>query len=144
MKRAFILAAAGFAFAGCRSHHVTEVTPAMLAAVHADVRLVRGETTFVTRGRSYELVGRTKADLAIVQPMLERDRSVIGRAFGDSLAPVTVTVRRIAADGGPFVFSAPVPQATTTPVVEVTLVDPNARREERVENPRRKPNRHWR
>jgi hypothetical protein len=123
------LAAAGFAFVGCRSHHVTEVTPAMLAAVHADVRLVNGETTFVTRGRSYELIGRSKADLAIVQPMLDRDRTVMSRAFGDSLAPVTVSVRRIAADGGPFVLAAPVPQTTITPVVEVTLVDPNARRE---------------
>jgi hypothetical protein len=130
VKRVFILAAAGFAFVGCRSHHVTEVTPAMLAAVHADVRLVDGETTFVTRGRSYELIGRTKADLAIVQPLLDRDRTVMGRAFGDSLAPVTVSVRRIAADGGPFVLAAPVPQTTTTPVVEVTLVDPNARREQ--------------
>jgi hypothetical protein len=74
VKRPLIVAAAGFAFVGCRSHHVTEVTPAMLAAVRADVRLVNGETTFVTRGRSYELVGRTKADLAIVQPMLDRDR----------------------------------------------------------------------
>ena len=101
----------------------------MLAAVHADVRLVNGETTFVTRGRSYELVGRSKADLAIVQPMLDRDRMVMGSAFGDSLAPVTVSVRRIAADGGPFVLAAPVPQTTTTPVIEVTLVDPNARRE---------------
>ncbi len=130
MKRAFILAAAGFASVGCRSHHVTEVTPAMLAAVHADVRLVNGETTFVTRGRSYELVGRTKADLAIVQPMLDRDRTVMGRALGDSLVAVTVSVRRIAADGGPFVFAAPVPQTTTTPVVEVVLVDPNAKREQ--------------
>ena len=34
---------------------------------------------------------RTKADLAIVQPMLDRDRAVMGRAFGDSLAPVTVS-----------------------------------------------------
>ena len=130
MKRAFILAAAGFASVGCRSHHINEVTPAMLAAVHADVRLVNGETTFVTRGRSYELVGRTKADLAIVQPTLDRDRAVLGRALGDSLVPVTVSVRRIAADGGPFLFAAPVPQTTTTPVVEVVLVDPNAKREQ--------------
>jgi hypothetical protein len=115
---------------GCRSHHVAEVTPAMLAAVHADLRLVNGETTFVTRGRSYELVGRTKADLAIVQPLLDRDRAVMGRAFGDSIVPVTVTVRRIAADGGPFVLTAPVPQTAIAPVVEVALVDPNARREQ--------------
>ena len=76
------------------------------------------------------LVGR-KADLAIVQPdaWTATVRSWVARSV-TALAPVTVSVRRVAADGGPFVLAAPVPQSTITPVVEVALVDPNARREQ--------------
>jgi hypothetical protein len=118
------------AFLGCARHHVAQVTPAMLASVHADLRVVNGETTYVTRGTGYELVGRTKADLALMQPTLDRDATVMRRAFGDSIAPVAVTVRRVAADGGPFVLAAPVPRTTSVPVVEVTIVDPNARRDD--------------
>src|SRR5947209_111378 len=112
VKRTLLFATVAVTIGGCRSHHIAEVTPAMLASVHADVRVVNGETTYVTRAASYELVGRGKADLAIVQPMLDRGAAVIRRIFSDTLATLMVTVRRDAMDGGPFVLAAPVPGAT--------------------------------
>src|SRR5471030_2341073 len=67
--------------------------PVALAAVHADLRLVNGQTTWVTRGSGYELVGRSKADLAALQWQLDREGAVVHRVFlNDSLARVVVTV----------------------------------------------------
>src|SRR5881275_604525 len=105
VKRAFLVAIS-VAFIACRSHPV-DVTPAMLQSVRADVRFVDGETTFVTRGDGYELAGRTKTDLAFVQPMLDRDMAVMRRVFGDSTVPVTVAIRRVGLDGTPLMLAAP-------------------------------------
>src|SRR6185312_17501530 len=66
-----------------------ETDPRALATVHADVRVVSGETTLVTHGTGYELVARTKGELARVQPELDRDAAAFKRVFPtDSLASI--------------------------------------------------------
>ena len=73
---------AGAVLSACASHPPTPATdPVALAAVHADLRLVRGETTWVTRGRGYELVARSRADLAVVQPGLDRAATFLAQIY---------------------------------------------------------------
>jgi hypothetical protein len=126
-----VLVRAALAILGvaCASHPASrpqpQVSPAALSAVHADLRLVNGETTWVTHGKAYELVGRSKTDLAMLQPPLDGAVQALQRVFpGDSLSPVIVTVRRLAARGKPFVAAAPVPTPVSATVVEAVLSDP--------------------
>lgn len=113
--------------AACAGRQQPQVSPAAVAAVHADMRLVGNETTWVTRGTGYELVGRSKVDLAIFQPQLDRDADVLHRVFpGDTLAPLVVTVRRAPAEGKPFVPAAPIPSGAHGTVVELVIPNPKA------------------
>jgi hypothetical protein len=115
-----------------------EVSPAALSAVHADLRLVAGETTWVTHGKAYELVGRSKSDLAMLQPQLDGAIQALQRVFpGDSLSPIIGTVRRLAAPGKTFVAAAPVPTPVSATVVEAVLSDPRGASEP--DNGRRAP-----
>jgi hypothetical protein len=101
------------------------VTPAALAAVHADLRLVDNETTWVTRGAGYELVGRSKADLVTFQPALDREAAMFRRVFPiDSLVPVIATVRHQQPEGKPYVTAAPTPAEEKGFVVELVIPDP--------------------
>jgi uncharacterized membrane protein YgcG len=101
--------------------------PGALAALQADLRIVGGETTWVAHGSGYELVGRSKSELVTLQPQLDREAATFRRLFAsDSLVPIVVTVRRLPAEGKPFVPAAPVPTTTPGAVVEVVLPDPKA------------------
>src|SRR5262249_17844084 len=97
-----------------------DITPAVLAAVHADLRVVGHESPWVTRGAGYELVGRSKADLAAFQPALDREAAMFHRVFPiDSLVPVIAVVRRQQPEGKPYVTAAPTPADENGFVVEL-------------------------
>jgi len=119
--------------AGCASHRVApENDPAALAALRADLRVVGGETTWVTHGKTYELVGRTRSDLLAAQPALDRAAAFYSQIYPrDSAAWVVATIRRAPAPGKPFVSAAPVPPDTHGARVEIVLFDPKAVEEER-------------
>ena len=130
--RLYALAAAALLSGGCasRGRHSIENDPVALSALRAELRLVGSETTWVTRGQGYELIGRTKADLVALQSPLDREAAMIHRVFPeDTIAPLVVTVRRAVAAGKPFVSAAPYPTTVHLPVVEVVLPDPNAKRD---------------
>src|SRR6478735_2895289 len=94
--RYYTLAAATLLSSGCASRRQRgiESDPAAIAAVRAELRLVGGETTWVTRGQGYELIGRSKADLVALQSSLDREAATIQRVFPeDTIAPLVVTVR---------------------------------------------------
>ena len=130
---ACIAVCAGSVLSACASHQVSpENDPAALAALRADVRLVNSDTTWVTRGRGYELVGRTRSDLVAVQPALDRAAAFMAQIYPhDSLAPVVASIRRASAPDKPFVAAAPVPTDTKGTQVELVLVDPKAFEEQR-------------
>lgn len=137
MKHPALLAVAGAVALlgnGCASHHqhILENDPVAVAAVRADLRLVRGETTWVTRGAGYELVGRSKADLVALPAQLDLESAMFRRVFPhDSLATIVVTVRRPVPAGTPYVPAAPVPTTTQGHVVEVVLPNPNAKKDDK-------------
>jgi hypothetical protein len=97
------------------------------AAVQADLRVVGSETTWVTHGTGYELIGRSKADLAVIQPQLDGDAATLTRLFpGDTLTRLVVTTRHLAPSNKPFVGAAPVPSSVRSTVVEVVIPDSKA------------------
>jgi len=112
-KEILMRAALALSVAGCaRSSHI-DVDPAGVTALHADLRLVGSETTWVTRGTGYELVGRSRTDLVALKSSLDRDAAVFHRVFpNDSIVPVVATVRRVLPPGKPYVGAAPVPPDT--------------------------------
>ena len=124
---------AGAVLSACASHPPTPTAdPAALAAVHADLRLVRGETTWVTRGRGYELVAHSRADLAVVQPGLDRAATFLAQIYpADSVTPIVAAVRRAPAPGKPYITAAPVPADSHGAQVELVIVDPKALEEAR-------------
>jgi hypothetical protein len=124
------LCAAALAASGCASRgpRSRENDPAAVAAVPAELRLVGGETTWVTWGTGYELIGRSKADLVVLPSQLDREAATIRRLFPeDTIANLVVTVRRAAAAGKPFVAAAPYPTGIHSTVVEVVLPDPKSK-----------------
>ncbi len=126
----FGLGAAALASAGCASHarRSLETDPAAIAAVHAELRVVNGESTWVARGTGYELIGRSKAELVVLPAQLEREAAMIRRVFPeDSFPPLVVTVRRAAAIGKPYVQAPPFPATLRGTVVELVLPDPAAK-----------------
>jgi uncharacterized membrane protein YgcG len=128
--RTCALAATALVAAACAHHLAPENDPVVLARVRADLRIVGGETTWVAHGVGYELVARTKGDIAVLQPALERTSDMFTRAFPhDTLARVVATVRRVSAEPGKG--AAPVPAGSTGPVVELLLPDAKLRDEER-------------
>ena len=124
---------AGMALSGCASHRPSpENDPAALAALRADLQVVHGETTWVTRGKTYELVGRTRADLVTVQPALDRAAAFLSQIYPhDSVTTIVATVRRAPPPGKPFVPAAPIPSDARGVQVELVLVDPKTLEEER-------------
>ncbi len=113
----------------------TQPDAATLSRLRADLRMVGSETTWVTHGPSYELIARSKADLAIAQPQLDEQAAAFKRVFpNDSLAPVVVTIRRVVPQGKPYVGTAPVPNTARGEVVEVVLPDPKAKIDDKIAN----------
>ncbi len=105
--------------------------PALVAAVHAEPRMVSGETTWVSRGPGYELVGFTKRDIADVDSAVARQSLVYSQLFGQAPPEVAVTVHRISF--GPkapaYQPAPPLPPGSVEPVVEIPIVDPSSRPE---------------
>ncbi len=128
MNRFQSIVAVGVAMAGasCASRHSTpEPQPPALAALNAEMRVVGSDTTWVARGPGYELVGRSRDDLAQVQPALDRAAEMMQRVFlADTLAPIVARVRRIPARGDSITMPAPVPSSPAGTVVELALPDP--------------------
>ena len=120
---------------GCAHHLPPEVSPTALASLQAETRIVRGEATWVTRGGGYELVGQTRADLAVIQPGLDREAEFLGQIFQrDTIAPIIAAIRRAPAPGKPFVGAAPVPLESRGSRVELVLIDPKTLEAERKKN----------
>jgi hypothetical protein len=116
----------------CSHNRAPETDPAALAALRADMRLVGSETTWVARGRGYELVGRSRSDLVAVQPSLDRAASYLAQIYPhDSVTAIVATIRRIPAPGKPFVAAAPIPTESKGERVELVLFDPKAMEEQR-------------
>jgi hypothetical protein len=134
MKHAVVARTIGVtvAAAACgRGSRTPQVDPVALAAVHSEVRLVASDTTWVTHGPGYELVGRSNGELARVQPQLNRDAQLLARVFpSDTVKPVVVTIRQAVPEGKPFRLRAPVPTTTHGAIVEVVLPDPSAKRDD--------------
>jgi uncharacterized membrane protein YgcG len=118
---------------GCAGHgtHSGEPTPAALAAVHADLRMMGGETTWVARAASYELVARTRGEIALLQPQIDGLAAAFKRVFpSDTLPAVVVTVRRVVPANKPYVTTAPLPNSVRGTVVDVVIPDPKVAEEE--------------
>ena len=127
--------------AACASHRAPAGPDdsALLSQLQATPRVVQGESTWVARGAGYELVGRTKRDLVMVQPQLDRAAILMRRLFPtESLAPVVVAVRHNIYEGQELRSAAPVP-ATKLPVVEVLLPPERAPRERGAAPDRQRP-----
>ncbi|HET7551783.1 MAG TPA: hypothetical protein VFK04_10835, partial [Gemmatimonadaceae bacterium] len=106
-------------------HSTPEPAPTALAALNAEIRVVGSDTTWVVRGPGYELVGRSRDDLAQVQPALYRAAAMMERVFpADTLAPIVARVRRIPARGDSLTMPAAVPSSLTGTVVELAVPDP--------------------
>ncbi|HEX3865484.1 MAG TPA: hypothetical protein VHV78_01990, partial [Gemmatimonadaceae bacterium] len=118
--------------AGCASHNVRpEVDPQALAHLDATMRLVGAETTWVAHGAGYELIGRTRVDLAAVKPQLDGEAAAFRKVFPkDTLVPIVVTTRRITPPDKPYVGPAPVPNSVRGEVVEIVLPDAHAKPED--------------
>jgi hypothetical protein len=124
-----VVSATVLASDGCASRGPGNLAtdPLALPAVQPELRLVGGETTWVTRGLGYELIGRSKADLVVLPAQLDREAATIRRLFpGDTIATVVVRVRRALLEGKPFIPAPPLAPGTQS-VVEVVLPDPNAK-----------------
>ncbi|MDE3172956.1 MAG: hypothetical protein KGN74_07780, partial [Gemmatimonadota bacterium] len=125
------MAAAAAALAACASSgpKSPDENPALVAAVQATPRVVAGETTWVTPGAGYEIVARTRRDIADVDSGVARESAVYQQLFGQPPARVIVAVRRIgpgrSADG--FAAGPPLPPGELTPVVEAAIFDASSR-----------------
>jgi hypothetical protein len=117
------------ALAACTHNGNTPVMPAPVD-VPAEMRVVAGDSTWVTRGPGYELVGRTRRDLGMVQPIVDRTVANFRRVFPGDTTTVIATVRPAPVAGQPFVSAPPTP--SNYPVaVDLVLPDPHARRDDR-------------
>ncbi|HEU6453519.1 MAG TPA: hypothetical protein VFT57_19030 [Gemmatimonadaceae bacterium] len=127
MNRFQSIVAVGVAIAGasCASSHSTpEPQPTALAALNAEMSIVGSDTTWVVHGPGYELVARSRDDLAQVQPALDWAAEMMQRVFpADTLAPIVARVRRIPARRDSVTVPAAVPSSLTGTVVELPVPD---------------------
>ena len=125
MNRFQSIVAIGVAMAGasCASSHSTpEPQPPAPAALNADMQVVGADTTWVVRGPGYELVSRSRDDLAQAQPALYRAAEMMQRVFpADTLAPIVARLRRIPARGDSLEAPAAVPSSLAGTVVELAV-----------------------
>ncbi len=98
--------------------------PAILAAVQAEPRVIAGETTWVTRGPGYDIVGFTKKDIADVDSAVARESKAFSDVFGAAPPRVVASVHRVTiGDGDPaYQPEPPLPPGDLAPVVEVPVV----------------------
>jgi hypothetical protein len=124
--RSIVTAAVALAGASCASSHSTpEPQLSALASLDAEMRVVGSDTAWVVEGPGYELVGRSKGDLAQVQPALDRAAEMMQRVFpADTLAPIVARLRSIPAKGDSLTAPAAVPSSLTGTVVELAVPDP--------------------
>jgi hypothetical protein len=61
--------------------------------VAAELRVVRGESTWVARGPGYELIARSRRDLGFVEPAVDREIASFRRVFPTDTTTVVATVR---------------------------------------------------
>ncbi len=116
--------------ASCASRPTPAPSPDAAAsrAVHVNARLVGNDTTWVTRGTRYELVGRRVADVRAEAPRLDRLAAVFAKVFPhDTAATLTVDLRGVSADGNSFAPPAPLPADAPKPIVEIFLPPANSR-----------------
>jgi hypothetical protein len=130
--RGILVVGVAIAGASCASSHSTpEPAPAALAALNAEMRIVGSDTTWTVRGPSYELIGRSRDDLAQVQPALDRAAEMMERVFpGDTFAPIVARIRRIPARGDSLAAPAPVPSSIVGTVVDLAVPDPKLAEQE--------------
>ncbi|HET7622181.1 MAG TPA: hypothetical protein VFK39_09795 [Gemmatimonadaceae bacterium] len=112
--------------ASCASSHSTpEPQAPALATLNAEMRIVGSDTSWVVRGAGYELVGRSRDDLAQVRPALDRAARMMEQVFpSDTLAPIVARVRRIQPRGDSLTVPAAVPSSLAGTVVELAVPDP--------------------
>lgn len=116
--------------AACAHGGGTQNLPAPVD-VPAELRMVSGESTWVTRGAGYELIGRSRHDLGFVEPIVDRTVANFRRVFPGDTATVIATVRPAPVAAQPFVSAPPTPPTYPT-AVDLVLPDPHAKRDDRV------------
>lgn len=90
--------------------------------------MVGSESTWVSHGPGYEVVGRTRGDLVLTHATLERVSGTMRRLFpADSLATLVVRVRRLPPDGEPFLPAPTLLPDERRPTVEMVIADPRAK-----------------
>src|SRR5437016_5816875 len=114
----------------CARHSGTDArTTSIPADVPAELRVVAGESTYVTRGPGYELIARSRRDLGFVAPAVDREIANFRRVFPSETTTVIATVRPAPVAGRPFV-TAPLTPNTYPAAVDLVLPDAKAHRDE--------------
>ncbi|MEP7347097.1 MAG: hypothetical protein ABI877_17640, partial [Gemmatimonadaceae bacterium] len=128
------LAFLGVACSSGRRGDPFQPSPAALANVNAELRMVGGETTWVARGKGYELDARSKRDIALLQPQLDRQAAVFHAVF--SVDPIMVQLAATHAEAsGDGLVATPVLPMPGVPLVTVLIgAPPGERRDKRVES----------
>jgi len=93
-----------------------------LRLLPATLRMVGAETTWVTGGLGYELVARSRLDLAILQPGLDEQARLFRRVFSADPARILVVARHPGRRAGDPPQPAPaLPADAIGPVIEVIV-----------------------
>ena len=122
----------------CSHNAAPELDPVAIEALHADLVMAGSESTWVTNGNGYELVGRTRAELAQVKPSLDRAAAFLAQIYPrDSIAPIVATIRRFPASLNES--AVPLPPNARGTQVELVIVDQQAFEKERKESGNRPP-----
>jgi hypothetical protein len=87
------LPALALASACARSGGASARTTPIPVDVAAELRVVRGESTWVARGPGYELIARSRRDLGFVEPAVDREIASFRRVFPTDTTTVVATVR---------------------------------------------------
>jgi len=117
-------AVVALASACARSGGANARTTPIPVDVAAELRVVRGESTWVARGPGYELIARSRRDLGFVEPAVDREIASFRRVFPTDTTTVVATVRPAPVAGQAWV--AP-PFLPDTYLAAVDLVLPSAK-----------------
>jgi hypothetical protein len=120
------LAGAIACIAGCASGGAPrpQDDPAIVAAVRADARVLGGETTWVARGRGYQLVGMTRADIAAFDSGLAHLSGAYAGVFGAAPPELIAVVSHVTSTRNSIVRTLPpLPAGTSELVVELNVTD---------------------
>jgi hypothetical protein len=111
---------------GCASAPVARVQEpddTQLRLVRASLRVVGKDSTWVAQGAGYELVAWTRADIVLLQPVLDEQGRVFRRVFNAEPRPVVVTARRASGRPGAMPIKAPPTPASTEGGASIPLLD---------------------